>query len=266
MSRKRLPKYPSKPHSSGQARICLEGKRYYLGKFGSTESHVRFHRILEEYLTTGSLPGRAIDPVSERLKKWIQDFDDSLDNTHGVGIRFVSCGQVITFRLESISCRGPLVLFCGHLEDGSPVDLSILLTGLRREDPSRPKPQINVLDDVTTKKHPRTPDVWPSHLAAMEELRALGYLTSDKPAPARPARRKAESARRRIEEDVKPTPRRIRRRRRILLGSKGYDARDVDVCGEVVSVTDQKVRLRTSTGDRWVPREYLRIGQPKTNK
>jgi len=59
----RQPKYPSKPHSSGQARICVAGKRIYLGKFGSPESYVKFHRVMKEYMATGSPPGQTVEPV-----------------------------------------------------------------------------------------------------------------------------------------------------------------------------------------------------------
>ncbi|MBC8876568.1 MAG: site-specific integrase [Planctomycetes bacterium] len=54
--RKRLPKYPAKPHSSGQARIQLGGRRIYLGEFGSPESYAKFYRIIADYSASGTLP------------------------------------------------------------------------------------------------------------------------------------------------------------------------------------------------------------------
>lgn len=41
-------RYPIKPHSSGQARVKIAGKVIYLGKFGSPESHAKFHRLMAE--------------------------------------------------------------------------------------------------------------------------------------------------------------------------------------------------------------------------
>lgn len=49
MKRRRRMKYPSKAHSSGQARVQLGGKRIYLGKFGSQESYDKFNRLVDEY-------------------------------------------------------------------------------------------------------------------------------------------------------------------------------------------------------------------------
>ena len=37
MQRKRVPKYPRQPHSGGQARVTIRGKKFYLGPFGSEE-------------------------------------------------------------------------------------------------------------------------------------------------------------------------------------------------------------------------------------
>lgn len=52
----RVPKYPTKPHSSGQARIRLRGKAVYLGKFGSTESQREYHRVISDYLASQQQP------------------------------------------------------------------------------------------------------------------------------------------------------------------------------------------------------------------
>jgi len=53
MPRKRIPKYPSKPHSSGQARIQVNGKRLYMGKFGSPESYDAYECIVAAYKAGG---------------------------------------------------------------------------------------------------------------------------------------------------------------------------------------------------------------------
>lgn len=44
--RYQLPRYPNTPHASGQARVKWRGVTYYLGKYGTPESHARFHELL----------------------------------------------------------------------------------------------------------------------------------------------------------------------------------------------------------------------------
>lgn len=41
-------KYPKKPHSSGQARVKINGKPVYLGLWGSPESKEKFYRLMAE--------------------------------------------------------------------------------------------------------------------------------------------------------------------------------------------------------------------------
>lgn len=86
----------------------------------------------------------------ERLIKWINDFDASLDQANEVGIRLVTFGQTVVFRLHNIGYWNPsLISFSGATEDGSPVELiqhvsqiSVLLMKLPRKDPSKPKQPI----------------------------------------------------------------------------------------------------------------------------
>lgn len=86
----------------------------------------------------------------DRLVKWINDFDASLDDEHEVGLRLVNFGQTVTFHLENIGYWNPaLISFTGTTEDGNPVELiqhvnqiSILLMKLKRPDPSKPKRKI----------------------------------------------------------------------------------------------------------------------------
>ncbi len=85
-----------------------------------------------------------------RLGQWIADFDNSLDDAHEVGLRLVNFGQSVVFHLEDMGYWDPsLISFKGHTDDGNPVELiqhvsqiSILLTKLRRKDPSKPKRRI----------------------------------------------------------------------------------------------------------------------------
>lgn len=92
----------------------------------------------------------------ERLGKWINDFNQSLDDEHEVGARLVSFGQTVTVRLEDIGYWNPSLLsFRGKTEDGSPVQLiqhvtqiSVLLVRLPRSDPSEPKRSIGFHPDL----------------------------------------------------------------------------------------------------------------------
>jgi hypothetical protein len=86
----------------------------------------------------------------KRLRKWIEDYETGLDDAHEVGVRLVSFGQSVTFHLQDIGFWNPsLMRFYGLMEDGTPVELiqhvtqiSILLTKLKRLDPSIPKRRI----------------------------------------------------------------------------------------------------------------------------
>jgi integrase len=51
----RIPAYPSVPHKSGQARIWLNGRDVYLGKFGSRESKVKYGRLIADFAAHSSL-------------------------------------------------------------------------------------------------------------------------------------------------------------------------------------------------------------------
>lgn len=55
----RIPKYPSKPHSSGQARVRIGGRAIYLGRFGSAASKAKYHRVIAEHLAVA--PARPPD-------------------------------------------------------------------------------------------------------------------------------------------------------------------------------------------------------------
>lgn len=57
--RVRLPKLDR--HKSGQARVRIKGRSFYLGKFGTAEAEERDRRILAEYVTTGDVP-RTTEP------------------------------------------------------------------------------------------------------------------------------------------------------------------------------------------------------------
>jgi len=101
----------------------------------------------------------------KRLAKWIQDFDDILDDSHEVGVRLVSFGQTVTFHLENLAHWDPyLISFSGFTQDGNPVELiqhvsqiSVLLMKMARKNPDEPKRRIgfavrNNEDELSEKK------------------------------------------------------------------------------------------------------------------
>lgn len=82
----------------------------------------------------------------ERLKRWITNFEKSLDDESEVGVRLVSFGQSVVFHLDDIGYSNPfLISFTGVTQDGEPVELiqhvnqiSILLMKVpRRKDSER---------------------------------------------------------------------------------------------------------------------------------
>lgn len=50
----RVPKY--REHASGQARVTLSGKTYYLGRYKSPESEAEYRRVVSEWLAIGCRP------------------------------------------------------------------------------------------------------------------------------------------------------------------------------------------------------------------
>jgi integrase len=50
----KVPKYPRHAHKSGQARVRLDGRDTYLGRWGSAESHENYRRLVAEHLTGGT--------------------------------------------------------------------------------------------------------------------------------------------------------------------------------------------------------------------
>ncbi|MGO9611951.1 MAG: DUF6173 family protein [Dissulfurispiraceae bacterium] len=96
----------------------------------------------------------------ERLAKWINNFDSSLDEEHEVGVRLVSFGQTILFHLKGMGYWNPfLISFSGTTDDGDPVELiqhvnqiSILLMKLPRKDPEKPKRPIGFNTEIDKKE------------------------------------------------------------------------------------------------------------------
>lgn len=90
-----------------------------------------------------------------RLVKWINDFEELLDEEHEVGVRLVSFGQTIVFHLDDISYWNPsLIKFIGKTGEGQSVELiqhvtqiSVLLMALPRLDPTKPKKKIGFVEE-----------------------------------------------------------------------------------------------------------------------
>jgi len=52
----KLPAYPDAPHKTGQARVFVDRRSQYLGKFGTTESHALYHLLCVRMLLDGTAP------------------------------------------------------------------------------------------------------------------------------------------------------------------------------------------------------------------
>ena len=49
----RIPKY--RKHASGQARVTLGGRTYYLGKYGTKASKAEYNRLVGEFIASGGV-------------------------------------------------------------------------------------------------------------------------------------------------------------------------------------------------------------------
>lgn len=104
---------------------------------------------------TGHAESNLASEFYKKLRDWLVDFDKSLDEQHEIGIRLVSFGQALIFHLEGIGYWDPaLISFRGRKDSSEPVELiqhvsqiSILLVGLPRLDPSKPKRPIGFTSD-----------------------------------------------------------------------------------------------------------------------
>ncbi|VAX36885.1 hypothetical protein MNBD_PLANCTO02-3090, partial [hydrothermal vent metagenome] len=52
---KKVPKY-GKHKASGQAVVCIEGRDRYLGVYGTSQSHEKYHRLISEHFGNGKTP------------------------------------------------------------------------------------------------------------------------------------------------------------------------------------------------------------------
>jgi integrase len=107
---RRVPQYPKKAHSTGQARIKIKGKPIYLGKFGSPESYAKFHKTLAEYHATGELPR----PTSDKESTAISVSVLVAQHNEWAILRYVKNGQVTTEPQHFIYSAAPAVEFFGQ--------------------------------------------------------------------------------------------------------------------------------------------------------
>lgn len=56
----------ARPHSSGQGRVTIDGRTFYLGKYGSPEAHVEFCRLITAWTnqTDEFAPAPEDDPIT----------------------------------------------------------------------------------------------------------------------------------------------------------------------------------------------------------
>ena len=83
-ARKQLPKY-CRHRASGRAYVRLEGKMYYLGKYGSTASKREYDRIIAEFVANGRQVFRHKDEilVEVLVLRYLDYLDKELDYSDG---------------------------------------------------------------------------------------------------------------------------------------------------------------------------------------
>jgi hypothetical protein len=87
------------------------------------------------------------DEICARLNAQIKMFDERLDQDHEVGIKLVTYGQAVTFRITNLAYDNPiLIFFYGETSDGHRVQLiqhvsqiSFILMAMNKPDPEQPR-------------------------------------------------------------------------------------------------------------------------------
>ncbi|MGM9937137.1 MAG: DUF6173 family protein [Candidatus Ornithomonoglobus sp.] len=101
-------------------------------------------KVIENSAPAGSANAR---DVYLYLRKTIQHFESSLDNSKCVGLQLASFGHSVTLTVEQISYHNPcLICFYGLLSDGSNAQLiqhinqlSFMLCVVERAEPDLPR-------------------------------------------------------------------------------------------------------------------------------
>lgn len=109
---RRIPKLGR--HSSGQARVTLNGKAFYCGPWGTAEAHARYAELIRAWQDRGEQPAeRAPHPTqaSLRLGDLLQQFLDHVDATG----RYRKNGAPTTHRAEFVNVIDSLTTFAGKV-------------------------------------------------------------------------------------------------------------------------------------------------------
>lgn len=85
-------------HPSGQARVVLDGKQFYLGKHGTPESYARYFALLAEYNANGQ---KAPESVTHMIDEAIRVKDLTADYTHRA-LPMYQHDSVMTKRLKNL--------------------------------------------------------------------------------------------------------------------------------------------------------------------
>ncbi len=114
-----FPRYPRKAHASGNARIRIQNRDYYLGAFGSPESHTEYRRLMAEFASgkhvqTPREKHAARTTINSMIGLWLDD----------AGRKNVAARELVQIKLAS----APLIRLFGstHVDDFTAAQLELL--------------------------------------------------------------------------------------------------------------------------------------------
>ena len=89
------------------------------------------------------------DTQFEIIKKYIEEFEDSLDNEHEVGLMLTNFGQSVLMQVSEIGYEKSVLMVFKGTVNGNPAtliqhinQLSFMLTTIPRQEPEKPKKKI----------------------------------------------------------------------------------------------------------------------------
>jgi integrase len=101
-------------HSSGQARVTLDGKVHYCGPWGTAAAHARYLELVRAWQDRGEVPAaRAPNPAQARVRlgDLLRSFLDHVDATG----RYRKNGEPTTQRAEFVNVIDSLTAFAGKV-------------------------------------------------------------------------------------------------------------------------------------------------------
>ena len=118
----------------------------------SSTTDTQFAEIIGEAIETGNY--QYANYQCKLLKDSMLEFQENLESDEEVAIMLASFGKSITVHVEDIGYANPnLIIFYGHLEDGSYVELmqhinqiNFLMVSAKKLDPSAPARRIGFTD------------------------------------------------------------------------------------------------------------------------